>query len=267
MSTEKLHSHNSSVENDAALTQSLIWNKHVHQKAKWLPHYMLEMTKLNRTSLNKYWLFPYELLFPQFHFKLSNPNAVKNTTLPLCINVTHTLMVHSWFSHLPLWLKVQPTPKSQSPKPLNPKPLWTDHVRCLPQMLGQLPWRRAACGLFGTWFNVCLRDHGTRRSLCSLSSKYLPIIYSFSLPGCLLPPSSEDPVVWSSLRLCRSNIHTYTCAHMHVASGPRGLLIFERLFLVRKIIEVESSICPTLLFQLLLFSSRHKDEKKMILFR
>lgn len=141
---------------------------------------------------------------------------------------TNTLMVRSWFSHLPLWLKVQPTPKSQSPKPLNPKPLWTDHIRCLPQMLGQLPWRRAACGLFGTWFNVCLRDHGTRQSLCSLSSKYLPIIYSFSLPGCLLPPSSEDPVVWSSLRLRRSNIHTHT--HAHCKWSQRSFNFWEVIF-------------------------------------
>ena len=136
-------------------------------------------------------------------------------------------MIHSWFPHLPLWLKVQPTPKPQSPQ--TPKTLWTDHIRCLPQMLGQLPCSRAACGLFGAYFNVCLRDRGTGRMLRSLSSKYLPIIYSFTLPGWPLPPSSEDPVVWSSPRLCRSNMRTHT--HMHFASGPRGLLIFwEAIF-------------------------------------
>ena len=140
-------------------------------------------------------------------------------------------MIHSWFPHLPLWLKVQPTPKPQSPKP-PPKTLWTDHIRCLPQMLGQLPCSRAACGLFGAYFNVCLRDRGTGRMLRSLSSKYLPIIYSFTLPGWPLPPSSEDPCrLKFSASLSLKHAHAYAQTHMHFASGPRGLLIFwEAIF-------------------------------------
>lgn len=114
----------------------------------------------------------------------------------------------------PLWLQVQPTPETS--KPQTPKTLWTDRIRCWPHMLGQPPCSSAACGLMGSYFNVCLRDSGTGRMLRSLSSKYLPIIYSFALSGWPPPPSSEDPVVWSSPRLCRSNIkrehtHARTC--------------------------------------------------------
>lgn len=135
-----------------------------------------------------------DTLLPQHSFKSSIPSAVKNirwhistSTSPYSLHEHDSLMIPS-FATL-----IKGTTNPKTSKPQNPQTLRTDHIRCLPQMLGQLPCSRAACGLFGAYFNVCLRDHGTGQTLHSLSSKYLPIIYSFTLPGWLLPPSSEDP--------------------------------------------------------------------------
>lgn len=119
----------------------------------------------------------------------------------------------------------------------------------------------------GTPWTPDLVYHCVRRACRLLSSKYLAIIYSFSLPGCLPPPSFEDHHLRFRVPVTQiPNAGKYT--HAFGKLSPRFFNHFffflEAIFRGKKITEVEISICQTLLFQLLLFSGgwHHFDLKK-----
>lgn len=87
--------------------------------------------------------------------------------------------------------------------------------------------------------NVCLGDPGTRRLLCCLSPQIS--IHHLFIPTHLKFRTSPSPRHTLEHTLWNWTLRSFN-------------FFFLNLFLGWKIIEVESSICPTLLFQLLLFS-------------
>lgn len=78
----------------------------------------------------------------------------------------------------------------------------------------------------GTPWTPDLVHHCVHRARRLLSSKYLAIIYSFSLPGCLPPPSFEDHHLRFRVPVTQiPNAGTYTHTHTPLANCPRGSLI------------------------------------------
>lgn len=115
-------------------------------------------------------------------------------------------------------------------------------------MLGQAPWTLQ--GLV----ECALKRLGGGCSPLQMSAHHLFILPPRTAAAAII---RGDRVVWSSPPSFK-RAHTCTCI---LYRGPRGLLIFcETIFSEGEIIEVESSIWPTLLFQLLLFSSGRKEE-------